>query len=209
MHMCQVCGTFYTRKSSLNSHILKEHTEGYDRYIHKCKECGKGFQNAYYLKGHVLTNHSDSEPTFQCHKCGKKFFQRHTLSNHFKQKHLASYLKCRLCHSGFNNKALLHNHFSKKHNAQFSWSEFIQGYHSCNQCGKLCTTEDQLKKHLKKCQEVHKTGSDEGATVQHHDNVVETQLEYEEQSEKYICAICHAMFDTKEEVDLHLVTHNY
>ncbi|KAJ7303208.1 hypothetical protein JRQ81_012143 [Phrynocephalus forsythii] len=66
-HACPVCGKAFTRKSSLNRHLIVHAGEK----PYKCSHCGKGFNRKMYLLAHEV-GHGE-EASYQCSDCGKSF----------------------------------------------------------------------------------------------------------------------------------------
>ncbi|KAM3848733.1 uncharacterized protein M6D78_005284 [Vipera latastei] len=66
-HSCPLCGRAFTRKSSLNRHLII-HT-GEKPY--KCSHCGKSFNRKTNLLSHEMVHARDK--SYQCSDCGKNF----------------------------------------------------------------------------------------------------------------------------------------
>ncbi|XP_026548787.1 zinc finger protein OZF-like, partial [Notechis scutatus] len=66
-HSCLLCGRAFTRKSSLNRHLII-HT-GEKPY--KCAHCGKSFNRKTNLLSHEMVHARDK--SYQCSDCGKNF----------------------------------------------------------------------------------------------------------------------------------------
>ncbi|XP_034267943.1 zinc finger protein with KRAB and SCAN domains 7-like isoform X2 [Pantherophis guttatus] len=66
-HTCLLCGRAFTRKSSLNRHLII-HT-GEKPY--KCVHCGKSFNRKTNLLSHEMVHARDK--SYQCSDCGKNF----------------------------------------------------------------------------------------------------------------------------------------
>lgn len=82
--ICDVCGSQFQTKNSLQEHHLRLHAV---RKNFSCEKCGKAFGRASDLNRHLANTHADT-PLYICH-CGNKYkslssLQRHQLMNHDK-----------------------------------------------------------------------------------------------------------------------------
>lgn len=82
--ICDVCGSQFQTKNSLQEHHLRLHAVGKN---FSCEKCGKSFGRSSDLNRHLTNTHADA-PLYTCH-CGNKYkslssLQRHQLMNHDK-----------------------------------------------------------------------------------------------------------------------------
>lgn len=82
--ICDVCGSQFQTKNSLQEHHLRLHAVGKN---FSCEKCGKVFGRSSDLNRHLTNTHADA-PLYKCH-CGNKYkslssLQRHQLMNHDK-----------------------------------------------------------------------------------------------------------------------------
>jgi len=94
--MCDLCGTAYRQKGTLERHKLT-HSK-----VNKfaCSTCGKYFRYKHYLAQHERV-HNGVQP-FKCAQCNKSFSQRSNLLKHEKQKHSTDLQEhaCPICNKG-------------------------------------------------------------------------------------------------------------
>ena len=73
---CVVCGKFFTRKSSFNTHMKIHDLEK----ALKCEICGKLFSQKFHLINHTRI-HTGEKP-FECQFCGRAFKEKSHLNKH-------------------------------------------------------------------------------------------------------------------------------
>ncbi|XP_028575874.2 uncharacterized protein LOC114592144 isoform X1 [Podarcis muralis] len=66
-HVCPVCERAFTRKSSLNRHLIIHSGEK----PYRCLDCGKGFNRRTNLMAHEAVH--TEEKSYQCSECGESF----------------------------------------------------------------------------------------------------------------------------------------
>ena len=126
-YQCEHCSKVCKSACSLTRH-LRSHT---------CQFCGKVFCNANTLQDHLSEIHPE-KLTFSCRYCLKGFPTDLALQGHVKSSH-TKYM-CQWCGRSF-PKSYLPEHY-RIHQ---------QIPHKCEICGKIYTTYNYLKRHIKRC----------------------------------------------------------
>uniref|UniRef100_A0ABM5FG87 Zinc finger and SCAN domain-containing protein 31-like n=1 Tax=Pogona vitticeps TaxID=103695 RepID=A0ABM5FG87_9SAUR len=97
-HACPICGKAFTRKSSLNRHLIIHAGEK----PYKCSHCGKGFNRKTYLLAHEV-GHGE-EASYQCSDCGKSFKLKWGVTDCQIDPSGVTVYKCSACKKGFHGE---------------------------------------------------------------------------------------------------------
>ena len=117
---------------------------------HKCAECDKAFFRKYNLDQHIKCAHQNVRD-LKCETCSAVFGYKIALSQHMKEhvkkkpQNMAISRRCEYCLKVFPNTIKLHSHIWKVH--QFATK------HDCLFCKKSYQSFDDLKEHMKNCDE--------------------------------------------------------
>ncbi|KAJ0184144.1 hypothetical protein K1T71_000567 [Dendrolimus kikuchii] len=114
---CPICGKVYQWKSNLGRH-LRSHKARDSGELY-CELCDKRFASVATYKQHLRVSRrhvTESEFSFMCNECGKKFVSKTRLRDHIDWEHLKKIkFRCQLCHKQtifyHNNQ---HNHRRKE-----------------------------------------------------------------------------------------------
>lgn len=140
IHLCHLCPSAFSRKSSLTEHMNNVHTQN-KKDAFKCTVCGKGFATHRYLRSHIATTHAAASHV--CRMCGKAFRVPANLRRHMHLVHEADSrekVKCEQCGKQFSLKANLKEHMNAVH--QNIYRE------NCTICKLGFHTKNALLKHI-------------------------------------------------------------
>lgn len=115
--LCVKCNKNFTRKDSLEQHMLKFHS---DDYIQKfeCKICSFSTSSKLESNKHFDKEHARNvkkEKWLPCDLCSEAFLDVHDLKFHQFQKH-SNITKCSVCKVDFETKREVIKHMSIAHN---------------------------------------------------------------------------------------------
>ena len=136
--ICDTCGSLFSCKSILESHIQRVHVA--ERNF-KCKVCAKDFLTRQNLKDHFLAVHTATR-SFICEHCGAAFKLPRDVQNHVKRKHEKNniyYCKETGCLKTFCTKKGFDNHM----NIHLGKKPYV-----CTHCDKAFTCNSHLLRHL-------------------------------------------------------------
>lgn len=102
---CEICGKFYTTKSSLKTHERTHHGMHVESTV-KCHICSK-FVSAKQMSSHLKTYHGGE---VECPECKKKFKSLKYLWDHQNKVHEVVDIKCINCEKTFIRKRKYYSH---------------------------------------------------------------------------------------------------
>ncbi|KAI5631440.1 hypothetical protein NE865_15854 [Phthorimaea operculella] len=108
-HKCH-CGKVFSSRSSLGSHIKRNHLS---QRMHQCPECTMEFFSLYEFKNHMLKH--TGQRNFKCEVCQKAFGRQHTLKEHMRIHLNDRRFKCEHCGQAFVQKCSWRGHMRSKH----------------------------------------------------------------------------------------------
>ena len=203
--VCHICDYATLTKTSLQLHIIRNHTKDYPL---SCDVCGKGYTKKHLLDAHRRSVHEGVE--YACEECGKTFKYVHTLQNHRKLHDSSTKKKeeveCDLCggkykclkehmrrvHLGaktficeiwgesFFTKTILKTHVTRKHTDEKPFK--------CNFCFHGLVTKYELKEHIKR----RHSGKESLEDVK---------------DKPYLCSICDRRFKARTSLTDHMRKH--
>lgn len=132
---CDKCGKEFNEKAAIRQHV-KIHL------IYKCFSCvicNKTFKTRNEVTAHKIY-HSNTK-NFECNVCQKKFHRNSDLKSHELCHKDEKNYKCEICEKNFKTNAGLRKH--QKLNCINAIKSCL-----CDQCGKMCSTNSDLKSHI-------------------------------------------------------------
>uniref|UniRef100_A0A2P2I369 Zinc finger protein 729-like n=1 Tax=Hirondellea gigas TaxID=1518452 RepID=A0A2P2I369_9CRUS len=131
---CSVCSMLCQNESTYRKHIKFAHpTETTNKFICLDEGCGKVFYEKHRYNDHVVTH--NSERTFHCRQCPKKFKRARPLNEHIATKH--QNLQCQDCNTTCLTLDHLLAHRKKSHLL-----------HKCSICAFIFYNDEALKNHI-------------------------------------------------------------
>ena len=88
---CNLCAKKYTKKSTLEHHIIDVH----DEVRQECEICKSSVKKGYFRK-HMKDMHYDRKE-FSCNLCENKFTAKNSLEQHIEEVHNNLLQECEIC----------------------------------------------------------------------------------------------------------------
>lgn len=154
-HVCEICGTLFSRKQHLHRHKENIHSNYSDLDLcivsnHgekgiQCNLCESSFGNERGLRKHKESKHrADEDKPFKLFKCSECDFTTawvDSVNRHMESKHRISEYLCDMCSYIGHNVRSLKRHMKKHEGLTFS----------CSECKFSCNTHEQLYAHSRNC----------------------------------------------------------
>ncbi|XP_017060668.2 transcription factor Ouib isoform X1 [Drosophila ficusphila] len=140
LHVCEICGNGYPRKSTLDTHMRRHNNER----PFECEICHKSFHVNYQLKRHIR-KHTGSKP-YTCQYCQRSFADRTSLVKHERTHRNERPYACQTCGKTFTYASVLKVHY-KTHTGEKP--------HTCRLCEKSFARIHNLVAHLQTQQHVN------------------------------------------------------
>lgn len=138
VHVCEVCGASFIKKSYLEDHKEAHGTE--KRY--KCKFCDKCFKRRTVLVKHKRIHTHPRQCV--CEICGKRFNDNGTLKTHTLLLHIKERkFKCMICNQTFPLKPTLDKHIRRHMKRERGEKDF-----ACDQCDMKYRDKSSLNRHV-------------------------------------------------------------
>ncbi|XP_036672593.3 transcription factor Ouib [Drosophila suzukii] len=133
LHVCEICGNGYPRKSTLDSHMRRHNNER----PYECEICHQSFHVNYQLKRHIR-QHTGARP-YTCQYCHRTFADRTSLVKHERTHRNERPYGCKTCGKTFTYASVLKMHY-KTHTGERP--------HTCRLCSKTFARMHNLVAHL-------------------------------------------------------------
>ncbi|KOC70871.1 Zinc finger protein 585B [Habropoda laboriosa] len=202
-HACSECSKKFTTKQKMFRHqwIHRKKT-------HSCEVCGAQFEKQNQLDEHRLSAHPGDSP-FTCTECGKSFVSRQGLWEHGRT-HAGSpaHFHCDTCSKTFSSRQgyLIHHRThtgERPYGCKFCWKAFRDGGtlrkherihtgerpHVCPLCSRAFNQKVVLREHVRW---VHAAGKNETEVT----------------GPPFLCPICGALNQDRDELCAHIVKHS-
>ncbi|XP_017085035.2 histone-lysine N-methyltransferase PRDM9 [Drosophila eugracilis] len=140
LHVCEICGNGYPRKSTLDTHMRRHNNER----PYECEICHKCFHVNYQLKRHIR-QHTGAKP-YTCQYCQRSFAERTSLVKHERTHRNERPYACQTCGKTFTYASVLKMHH-KTHTGEKP--------HTCRLCSKTFARIHNLVAHLQTQQHVN------------------------------------------------------
>ncbi|KAH8248236.1 hypothetical protein KR038_007851 [Drosophila bunnanda] len=133
LHVCEICGNGYPRKSTLDTHMRRHNNER----PYECEICHKSFHVNYQLMRHIR-QHTGAKP-YTCQYCQRCFADRTSLVKHERTHRNERPYACQTCGKTFTYSSVLKEHY-KTHTGEKP--------HTCKLCGKTFARTHNLVAHM-------------------------------------------------------------
>ncbi|KAH8311201.1 hypothetical protein KR044_004797 [Drosophila immigrans] len=140
LHVCDICGNSYPRKSTLDTHLRRHNNER----PYQCEICQKTFHVNYQLMRHIR-QHTGARP-YCCQYCQRSFADRTSLVKHERIHRNERPYACNTCSKTFTYANVLKVHY-KTHTGEKP--------HICKLCNKSFARNHNLVAHLQTQQHVN------------------------------------------------------
>ncbi|KAH8420723.1 hypothetical protein KR222_003122 [Zaprionus bogoriensis] len=140
LHVCDMCGNSYPRKSTLDTHMRRHNNER----PYECEICGKAFHVNYQLMRHIR-QHTGARP-YTCQYCQRSFADRTALVKHERTHRNERPYACSTCGKTFTYSSVLKVHY-KTHTGEKP--------HVCKLCNKSFARNHNLVAHLQTQQHIN------------------------------------------------------
>ncbi|KAH8344376.1 hypothetical protein KR084_010391 [Drosophila pseudotakahashii] len=140
LHVCEICGNGYPRKSTLDTHMRRHN----DERPYECEICHKCFHVNYQLKRHIRY-HTGAKP-YTCQYCQRSFADRTSLVKHERTHRNERPYACKTCGKTFTYASVLKMHY-KTHTGEKP--------HTCRLCNKNFARTHNLVAHLQTQQHIN------------------------------------------------------
>ncbi|XP_060808283.1 zinc finger protein 260 [Amyelois transitella] len=141
---CPRCGKVYQWKSNLGRHMRSHKARDAGELY--CGECDKRFASVATFRQHLRVSKqhvTETEFTFMCTVCGKKFVNKTRLRDHVDWEHLHNIkFRCQLCNKPFKCHTSLYVHMQNVHRNKEKKDNL------CHVCGKSYQNAAKLKYHI-------------------------------------------------------------
>ncbi|XP_047039695.1 zinc finger protein 2-like isoform X2 [Helicoverpa zea] len=141
---CPRCGKVYQWKSNLGRH-LRSHKARDSGELY-CALCDKRFASVATYRQHLRVSRrhvTETDFSFTCHECGKKFVSKTRLRDHIDWEHLNNIkFRCQLCNKAFKCHTSLYVHLQNVHRNKEKKDNL------CHVCGKSYQNAAKLKYHI-------------------------------------------------------------
>ncbi|KAJ8704763.1 hypothetical protein PYW08_012083 [Mythimna loreyi] len=141
---CPRCGKVYQWKSNLGRH-LRSHKARDSGELY-CETCDKRFASVATYRQHLRVSRRhvpESDFSFMCNECGKKFVNKTRLRDHIDWEHLKKIkFRCQLCNKPFKCHTSLYVHMQNVHRNKEKKDNL------CHVCGKSYQNAAKLKYHI-------------------------------------------------------------
>jgi len=157
---CQLCPKKFVKESILATHKRKAHAI---KTENECKLCYKYLKQSINMPKHMENYHKDdteflnrtikdSELTFSCDECPRKFVKNSLMTLHKKRGHgTKAVLECKLCYKKLGRAVEVQKHMKNVHkdDQEFLGREIEDSelVHTCTTCNKGFVKESILQKH--------------------------------------------------------------
>lgn len=135
---CPICGIML-RKSGMDTHVRRQHTEHEFKEKLPCPTCGKFFVSQNNLKVHMKTHLPEYQRPFKCRFCERRFNTTRVCTEHERLHTGEKPYKCKTCGKAYARSETLKDH-QREHTGE--------GY-TCSVCSRTFTDRGNFRHHMK------------------------------------------------------------
>lgn len=195
--------TFRCRQPNCTKEVFPDR-KSYEHHrwtVHKgfiCEECGQKCASKHGLDNHMARHRNEEE--FQCVHCSRLYNVKKDLVYHIKQVHTArERFRCEECGLEYKYKSTLESHLLK-HKEEFGFP--------CEKCDKKFKAKPLLNAHNYKIHSKQSYPCDEcGKQFSNRFNLLDHIEVFHGIRMRFICDICVAVFDDRDQLDVHKSRH--
>ena len=186
---CDVCQAAFYQKTHLKNHVLLHDSSEY----YECRECGQKFLRKTDYQKHLKTIHCIESPIC-CNLCGAQFNEIQQFELH-KQMHTGERKElCGLCGEKFHSKSAMISHM-QKHTSVALHKPF-----SCNVCHKTFSQKSHLNRHIKS------HGGEQDLVCLVCNKQCKNKIELVRHRSSHVaCSVCKSLFDTRVQLQQHML----